>query len=46
MKVFTVEDVGADEEITISYLPTVFMTLPERRRKIQKTWFFTCNCKR
>ena len=46
MKVLTVEDVGADEEITISYLPTVFMTLPERRRKIQKTWFFACNCKR
>merc|ERR1712110_843680 len=44
MDVYSTVDIAKGEEITISYLPSLFFTLPERQRKLEQTWFFQCKC--
>ena len=44
MDVYSIVDIAKGEEITISYLPSLFFTLPERRQKLEQTWYFQCKC--
>ena len=44
MDVYSIADIAKGEEITISYLPSLFFTLPERRQKLEQTWYFQCKC--
>jgi len=46
IKVYSQRSIQAGEELTITYLPSTFLTLPQRRTKLQNTWFFTCTCTR
>ena len=34
------------QELTITYLPSLFLSLLGRRAVIRKTWFFDCSCLR
>ena len=46
MKVYSQRKIKKGEEMTITYLPSTFLTFPQRRTRLQNTWFFTCTCPR
>ena len=46
VEVFSQQEIPAGEELTISYLPSVLLTLPQRQEKLAATWFFNCHCNR
>ena len=46
VEVFSQLEIPAGEELTISYLPSVLLTLPQRQEKLAATWFFNCHCHR
>ena len=46
LEVFSQLEIPAREELTISYLPSVLITLPHRQEKLAATWFFDCRCNR
>ena len=46
LEVYSQLEIPAGEELTISYLPSVLLTLPHRQDKLAATWFFNCHCSR
>ena len=46
MEVYSQLEIPPGQELTISYLPSIFLTLPERQDKLKATWFFHCDCSR
>ena len=46
LEVYSQLEIPAGEELTISYLPSILLTLPHRQEKLAATWFFNCHCNR
>ena len=46
LEVYSQQEIPAREELTISYLPSLLLTLPHRQDKLAATWFFNCHCSR